>query len=154
MNVEKQFSVFMVNKPGILSQMLSSLAKAKVNIVALTVVDSVEHGVMRIVSDDSEKLRDVLKRDNVQFNETDVLCVTIPNRSGAFAAITERLASTHINVSYAYCTAGAKGGKTTAVLKVADVKKAIKVLTNIAGKTVRPTKPTTRRSPAKKALGR
>ena len=128
MNVEKQFSIFMVNKPGVLAQILAEFARAKINITALTVMDSAEHGVLRIVCESADKMRDVLNQINMQFNETEVLCVTLPNRPGAFAAVTEKLAKAHINIAYAYCTAGAKGGKTTAVVKVTDVKKAIKVL--------------------------
>lgn len=128
MNVEKQFSIFMVNKPGVLAQILAEFARAKINITALTVMDSVEHGVLRIVSESADKMREVLNQINMQFNETEVLCITIDNRPGAFAAVTEKLAKAHINISYAYVTAGAKGGKTTAVIKVADVKKAMKVL--------------------------
>lgn len=128
MNVEKQFSIFMVNKPGVMAQILSELARAKINIIALTVMDSVEHGVLRIVSESAEKMRQALNNLNMQFNETEVLCITIDNRPGAFAAITEKLARAHINIAYAYVTAGAKGGRTTAVLKVADVKKAIRVI--------------------------
>ena len=127
-NVEKQFSVFMVNKPGILAQILAEFARAKINISALTVMDSVEHGVLRIVAESADKMRDVLNHINMQFNETEVLCMTLPNRPGAFAAVTEKLAKAHVNIAYAYCTAGAKGGKTTAVLKVADVKKSMKLL--------------------------
>ncbi|MCD4831295.1 MAG: ACT domain-containing protein [Anaerohalosphaeraceae bacterium] len=148
MYVQKQFSVFMVNKPGILAQILSAFATDKINITALTVMDSVEHGVMRIVAANEKKMRVVLKRINLQFNETDVLCVNLPNTSGAFAAITEKLAKAHINIAYAYCTSGARGGKTTAVLKLADVDKAIKVLNKAGGKTSKPGKPSTKRSPA------
>jgi hypothetical protein len=128
MNVEKQFSIFMVNKPGVLAQILAEFARAKINITALTVMDSVEHGVLRIVCESADKMREVLNQINMQFNETEVLCMTIDNRPGAFAAVTEKLAKAHINIAYAYVTAGAKGGKTTAVIKVAEVKKAIKVL--------------------------
>jgi hypothetical protein len=128
MNVEKQFSIFMVNKPGVLAQILAEFARAKINITALTVMDSVEHGVLRIVCESADKMREVLNQINMQFNETEVLCITIDNRPGAFAAVTEKLARAHINIAYAYVTAGAKGGKTTAVIKVADVKKAMKVL--------------------------
>ena len=118
----------MVNKPGVLAQILAEFARAKINITALTVMDSVEHGVLRIVCESADKMRNVLNQINMQFNETEVLCVTLPNRPGAFAAVTEKLAKAHINIGYAYCTAGAKGGKTTAVIKIADVKKAMKVL--------------------------
>ncbi|MGA2914616.1 MAG: ACT domain-containing protein [Sedimentisphaerales bacterium] len=128
MIIEKQFSIFMVNKPGVMAQILTEFARAKINITALTVMDSVEHGVLRVVCESADKMREVLNQLNMQFNETEVLCVTIDNRPGAFAAIAEKLAKAHINIAYAYVTAGAKGGRTTAVLKVADVKKAIKVL--------------------------
>jgi len=152
MYIEKQFSVFMVNKPGVFAQILSAFAKAKLNITALTVMDSVEHGVMRIVPGNAKKMRDVLSGTNMQFSETDVLCVILPNKSGAFATVTEKLATSHINIAYAYCTSGAKGGKTTAVLKVADVKKAIKVLKNHvdANPAKKKAAKTTRRSPGTK----
>jgi len=132
METVKQFSIFMINKPGILSHILDEFAKAKININALTVMDSVEHGVLRVVPEKPDKMRDVLTKTNIQFNETEVLCVTIPNQSGAFASITDKLAKAHINIAYAYVTSGAKGGKTTAVLKVADVKKAMKILKGAA----------------------
>ena len=128
MHVEIQFSVFMVNKPGVLAQVLNEFARAKINIVAMTMMDSVEHGVMRMVDGSAEKVRKVLVKLNMPYSETEVLCVTLANKAGAFANLTQKLAEAHINISYAYCTAGASGGRTTAILKVADVKKAMKVL--------------------------
>lgn len=128
MYVTTQFSVFMVNKPGVLAHILSELAKAKVNIIAMTVMDSVEHGVLRVVLDNAELAEQVLGKTNLPVNKTEVLCANLDNKAGALAVVAEKLAVNHINISYAYCTAGAKGGRTTGVLKVADVKKAIKVL--------------------------
>ena len=128
MHIEKQFSIFMVNKPGVLSQVLGDFAKARINIVAMTMMDSVEHGVMRVIFSAPAKAREVLAKLNMPDNETDVLSVNLTNKSGALAEITEKLSRNHINISYAYCTAGAKGGRTTGILKVADVKKAMKVL--------------------------
>ena len=123
-----QFSIFMVNKPGVLAQVLGEFARAKVNILAMTIMDSAEHGVMRVVFDRSDEARAVLTGLNMPFNETDALCVNLENKSGALAAVMEKLAKDHINVTYAYCTAGAKGGRTTGVIKVTDVKKAIRIL--------------------------
>lgn len=128
MYVAPQFSVFMVNKPGVLAQALAEFAKVRVNIVAITMMDSAEHGVMRVVFADPGKARDVLSRLNMPYNETDVLCVNLANRAGALAVVAEKLAKGHVNISYAYCTAGAQGGRTTGVLKVSDVKKAMKLL--------------------------
>ena len=149
MYIAPQFSIFMVNKPGVLAQILGEFARAKINIVALTVMDSVEHGVMRVIFEEPDRAREILARLNMPYNETQVLCVNLTNQSGALAAVAERLAQNHINISYAYCTAGAKGGRTTGVLKLADVKKAMKVLE----KDAKPVKsqPVVRRS---KASGR
>jgi len=128
MYVAPQFSIFMVNKPGVLAQVLGEFARAKINVTAMTMTDSVEHGVMRVVFAEPEKAKEVLSKLNMPYNQTEVLCVTLDNKAGALAAVAERLAKNHINISYAYCTAGAKGGRTTGVLKIADVKKAMRVL--------------------------
>jgi hypothetical protein len=149
MYVAPQFSVFMVNKPGVLAQVLAEFASAKINITAITMMDSAEHGVMRVVFETPERAREVLVGLNMPFNETDVLCVNLANKSGALAVVAEKLAKGHVNISYAYCTAGAKGGRTTGVLKVSDVKKAIKLLNN--HKKPSKTQKTTRRSKAARA---
>jgi hypothetical protein len=130
MYIAPQFSVFMVNKPGVLALALGEFAKAKINITAITMMDSAEHGVMRVVFENAEKAREVLSKLNMPYNETDVLCVDLANRAGELAVVAEKLAKGHINISYAYCTAGGKGGRTTGVLKVSDVKKAMKLLLN------------------------
>lgn len=147
MHIDTQFSIFMVNKPGVLAQILSEFAAAKVNVVALTMMDSVEHGVMRVIGASQTKIRDVLKRLNMPYNETDVLCIMLSNKAGAFATVAQKLSEAHINISYAYCTAGARGGRTTGVLKVADVKKAMKILQGHTEKTEKK-KQSVRRSPA------
>ena len=128
MYVATQFSIFMVNKPGVLAQVLGEFARAKINIIAMTMMDSVEHGVMRVVFAAPMEAREVLSKLNMPYNTADVLCVNLDNKPGALAAVAEKLAKNHINISYAYCTAGAKGGRTTGVLKVTDVKKAMKIL--------------------------
>ena len=145
MYIETQFSIFMVNKPGVLARVLGEFAQAKVNIMAITMMDSMEHGVMRVVFAAPDKAKKVLKQLNMPFSETDVLCITLTNQSGALALVAEKLARNHINISYAYCTAGAKGGRTTGILKIANVQKAMKVLQDIHKKTKK-SHPVVRRS--------
>ena len=128
MQLVTQFSVFLVNKPGILAQISRQLAQAKINIVAMTMMDSSEHGVLRLVSTDPERLRAALNTLNLPMTETDVLLIDMSNRPGALADVCGRLAEAHVNISYAYCTTGAQGGKTKGVFKVADTAKAMKVL--------------------------
>ncbi|MHC4509830.1 MAG: ACT domain-containing protein [Planctomycetota bacterium] len=145
MHVATQFSIFMVNKPGVLARVLGKFAEAKVNITAMTMMDSAEHGVMRVVFAQPEKAKAVLEALNTPHNEASVLCITLANESGALAAVAEKLAKNHINISYAYCTAGAKGGRTTAILKVANVQKAMKVLPHRHTKKTK-SRPVVRRS--------
>jgi len=145
MYIETQFSIFMVNKPGVLARVLGEFAKAKINITAITMMDSMEHGVMRVVFSSPDEARKVLETLNMPYNETDVLCITLTNQSGALASVVEKLAKNHINISYAYCTAGAKGGRTTGILKVANVQKAMKILQETHIKTSK-SQPVVRRS--------
>jgi hypothetical protein len=128
MRTEKQISVFLVNKPGVLASVTGALGKAKVDIIALTLADSIEHGVLRIVVKPVEEAKKVLTEMNLSVTETDVLCVDLPNRPGAIANVAETLAEAHVNISYAYYTVGAKGGRTTGVFKVSDIQKAMHVL--------------------------
>lgn len=134
MHIATQFSIFMVNKPGVLARVLNEIAQAKINIVAITMMDSVEHGVMRVVFGAPEKAKTVLANLNLSYNETQVLCINLANKSGELAAVAEKLAKSHMNITYAYCTAGAQGGRTTGILKVADVKRAMKILEKSHGK--------------------
>ena len=145
MYIAPQFSIFMVNKPGVLAQVLGEFARAKINVMAMTMTDSVEHGVMRVVFESPEKAKEVLSKLNMPYDQTEVLCVTLANKAGALAAVAEKLAKNHINISYAYCTAGAKGGRTTGVLKIADVKKAMRILQQSHKKNSK-SKPVVRRS--------
>ena len=149
MYIETQFSIFMVNKPGVLAQVLGEFAQAKINIIAITMMDSMEHGVMRVVFAAPEKAKKVLAKLNMTYNETKVLCVRLTNQSGALASVVEKLAKKHINISYAYCTAGAKGGRTTGILKVANVEKAMKILQESNKKTSK-SQPVVRRSRSSK----
>ena len=145
MDIVTQFSIFMVNKPGVLANVLGEFAKAKINIIAMTMVDSAEHGVMRVVFASPKKAGELVNKLNMQYSEADVLRVNLANQSGALAAVAEKLAKNHINISYAYCTAGARGGRTTGILKVADVNKAMRILESGVKKTNK-SQPVVRRS--------
>ncbi len=131
-----QFSIFLVNKPGMLSQIFRELAKAKINIVNLAMMDSMEHGVLRMIVDDVALCRQVMRLANIPMTETEVLAVGLPNRPGAAAELCDKLSAAHINIGYMYCTSGINGSKTMVVLKVPDIKKAIKVLSAV-NKTTR-----------------
>jgi hypothetical protein len=128
MRIETQFSVFLINKPGVLASVTGALAEAGVNLSALALMDSGEHGALRLVCEPGEKARAVLNETHDRWTETDVLVIDLDNTPGAFARIAEILAEHHVNITYAYCTGGPSGQNTTAVFKVADLNKALQLL--------------------------
>jgi hypothetical protein len=137
-HIATQFSISLINKPGVLAQVAKALADEKINIAAMTLADSDEHGVMRLVVEDPSTARPVLAKLNLPMTETDVLCLDLSNRPGALAAIATLLAQDHINIRYGYVTSGAPGGRTTGIFKVADINKAMKLLNASGGKHKEP----------------
>lgn len=128
MQTMKQLSVRLVNKPGRLSGMLDALNKGKVNFHALVVMDSGSRGTVRFVPDDFAAATKVLDQMDISYDAADVLLVDVPGKPGAFRKVCERLASDHLNIDYAYSSfAGGKGGG-LAVIKVNDLAKAQRVL--------------------------
>jgi len=136
--VQTQFSVFLVNKPGVLAQVTRALADSKVNIVAMTLVDSQEHGVLRFVAENAAKAREVTRKLNLPTTETEVLSMELSNRPGALADVAGMLGENHVNINYAYCTSGAPGGRTTGIFKVADLNKAQRILKTDSSKHKEP----------------
>ena len=106
METTKQVSVFLENKPGRLARVLLALAQAKVNVVALTIMDSHEQSVLRLVTSDVPRTQKVLDALNASHAESEVLTVELKNHPGALAHVCEQLAGEHINIDYAYCSSG------------------------------------------------
>ncbi len=128
METTKQLSVFLENKPGRLASLLRALAREKVNVVALTIMDSHEHSVLRLVVNDVPATRKVLQGLNVSSTEADVLVVDLRNQPGALAHVCEQLATEHINIDYAYCSSGGRNGRVVGIFKVTNLEKALRVL--------------------------
>ena len=131
METAKQLSVSLINKPGRLADMLSTLNKEKIGFRALSVMDSGERGKVRFVPDDVKAAAEVLRKANIEFERVDVLLVELPNQPGGFRKICERLASDHLNIDYAYCSFNSGGkvkGSVMAVIRVNNLAKAQRVL--------------------------
>src|SRR5260370_37725486 len=128
METSKQITVFLENKPGRLANVLSALARDKVNITALSVMDKHEHSVLRIVTDDAAKTAQIIQSLNTPSTEADVLAVELRNQPGALAHVCEVLAAEHVNIDYAYCSSGGRNGKVIGVFKVSTSEKAMRVL--------------------------
>ncbi len=127
-NTATQFSVFLVNKPGVLSTVTARLAEEGVNVLALAMMDSVENGVLRFVCDNPANAKAVLADTGEHWSETDVLIVEMPNQPGLIAQVAKTLSDAHISVTYAYITGGAGDGITNAIFKVSETQRAFDLL--------------------------
>lgn len=133
----KQVSVFLENKPGRLAHVLTALAREKVNITALTVMDSHEHNVLRFVAEDPVQVVRILKGLGIAYAETEVLLVEMRNQPGALAHVCAVLGAEHVNIEYAYCSAGGRNGRTLGVFRLSNMEKATRVLTESPNNTAR-----------------
>ena len=128
METTRQVSVFLENKPGRLANVMSALAREKVNVIALTVMDSHESSVLRLVTGDLAKTVQVLRALSTPYTESDVLLVELRNQPGALAHMCEQLATEHINIDYCYISSGGRNGRVMGVFKVPSNEKAMRVL--------------------------
>ncbi len=129
MEIVKQLSVFLDNKPGTLAKVCEALAAAKINIYALTISDTIDHAVVRMVVSDPITALHIFGERGVLVVESDVLMLDNSNKPGALAIIAERLGKARINIEYAYLATspGAKLG--LLILRVKNPEKALTVLT-------------------------
>ncbi|MFV0528706.1 MAG: ACT domain-containing protein [Lachnospiraceae bacterium] len=128
----KQLSVFLENRPGRLHQVLSILAEHDVNIVALSLADSSDYGMLRMMVSDPEKAKDALKENDFSAMLTDVICIGVDHAVGSLQNAMGVLAAAGIDVEYMYAFANAD--KAAAVLKCSSLQDAIEVLTKSGAK--------------------
>ena len=105
MPIQKQLSVFMASRPGVLARTCSILSEASVNIMAMAVHDTVDNAVVRLLVDQPTKALLLLEQEEYYVLEQDVVVVEITNAPGELTRICQVLAEADINIHYAYCTA-------------------------------------------------
>lgn len=128
MHITKQLAIFLDNRPGTLARVADALAEAKINIYAISTSDTVDHSVIRLVVDDYRKALHVFEAHGTLVVEDDVLMVEGSNQPGSLAKIAHKLARAKINIEYCYCATHPEEKKGLVILRVADAKKALKVL--------------------------
>lgn len=128
LKIVPQMAVFMENRPGMLARTCQALAGAKINILALSILDTVDHAIVRMVVDQPKEAEGVLSRMHAMVQRHDVVVMDVPNRVGALAAIAERLAEAGINLEYAYCTASPDQQEGALVLRTNDLEATINAL--------------------------
>ncbi len=128
MPIEKQLSVFIENKPGRLSQICSTLADANINIRAMSVHDTVDHAIVRLIVDNSNKALILLEAEGVYIISQDVVVIEIENKPGIISDIAKHLFRADINIEYAYCTAAKNQDFGCVVIKTKDAEQTLEIL--------------------------
>lgn len=128
MKTVKQLSLFLENKPGTLATVVRALAKAKINILAISVSDAVDHAVVRMVVNEPQKALHLLGEHGVLVVERDVLLIACDNRPGELATIARKLAAKKVNIEYAYAATVPDAPTGAIILRVDNLAKARQVL--------------------------
>lgn len=124
--VIKQLSVFLQNELGRLEEVTDILYKHNINISALSIAETAEYGVLRMIVDDTGKASEALKAEDFNVKVSDVICVESPDVPGELHKNLQLLTSAGINLSYMY--GYSNGGTARLIMKVSDPVKAMELL--------------------------
>ena len=122
-----QLSIFLENKPGMLADTMKMLSAAGINIRALSLADTKDFGILRVIVSDAAKAKAVLS-ERLIVSETDVIVAEMSDEAGALGGILDVLSAADINVEYLYAFTGSKAASAYVVLRVDDVLHAEAVL--------------------------
>jgi len=124
----KQVCVLLPNKGGELAKLCRVLAGARVNIVGLSVVESSEHGIIRMVVDNPSSAVRAIEENSMLCTQSEVLVVGMPDEVGAMAKVADRLAAARVNINYVYGSTGSPGQPAQVMVAVDDIAAAEKAL--------------------------
>jgi len=127
MKVE-QISVFMENKPGGLEEVMRTIKDADINIRTLSLADTSDFGILRLIVNDVDKASRVLRDSGLRVSRTTVVAVEVPDRPGGLHGILEVLAQENINVEYLYAFVEKSGENAVIIFRFDDSDAAIRVL--------------------------
>ncbi len=124
----KQISVFVENKKGGLYEVTSVLNNAGVDIRALSIADTTDYGILRLIVSDCEKALEALKADGIIASVTDVLGIEVADTPGGFSEAVKVLSDADITIEYAYAFITRHEGSACVIIRVEDNAKAANVL--------------------------
>ena len=132
----KQLSIFVENKHGGLDSVLKALKEKDINIRALSLADTTNFGILRLIVSEPEKAKTTLWESGVFAKTTDVIAAYVDDETGGLATLIEPLTAAGLEVEYMYAFTSRKEGKALIVLKANDEEKAGEILTSCGIKTV------------------
>jgi len=118
-----QISVFMENKNGRLAEITKLLASKNISLRAVTIADTADFGILRLIVKEPDRTRDVLLEAGFTARETDVLAVAMEDKPGALADVMELFEKNNVNIEYLYSILEGKGDKADIVFRVEDLER-------------------------------
>jgi hypothetical protein len=123
----KQISVFLENKEGRLAHVTKVLGESGINIRALSIADTSDFGILRIIVNDPEQACQILKTAGFTVSETEVIAVSVPDTPGGLAAVLDQVSDDNVNIEYLYAFLGTTNNQALIIFKVEDSEKALRV---------------------------
>lgn len=122
----KQLSVFLENRAGRLTEVTEILFENDINISALSIAETADYGVIRMIVDNPEKAVSAMKKNDLSVHITDVIAIVTPDQPGALSKVIKYLSEVQINVSYMY--GYSHENKASIIMKVDKPEKAVEIL--------------------------
>lgn len=127
MHVE-QLSIFLENRSGRLAEVTNVLARASINIRALSLADTADFGILRLIVNDTERARQALRESGFTVEKTPVVAIEVPDRPGGLAGILAVIKEKGINVEYMYAFVEKSGQNAIVVFRFDDPDRSVDVL--------------------------
>ena len=124
----RQLSVFLENKPGRLCAATDILATEGINLSALTLADTSEFGILRLIVDQPDRAREVLMEAGIVVRISDVLAIAMDDAPGGAVGILHLLSDAGLNIEYMYACVGKQSGKALMVVRTDDIELAEDIL--------------------------
>ena len=124
----KQLSIFMENRAGRMAEIARQLGEARINIRALSLADTSDFGILRLIVNDVDKAMKILKDSGHTVSLTEVVAVEVPDSPGGLASVLEPLRDGSVNVEYMYAFVEKATDKAVVIFRFEDVDAAVKVL--------------------------
>ena len=135
----RQISVFMENSAGQLFKITDILAKNNIDMRAMNIADTADFGILRLIVNDPDKAESVLRENGMTISATDVIAVSIDDKTGAFNELIAILKDEGISIDYSYSFMGKEKNKASIVIKTGNLKNTLNIL-NRNGAQVIPAK--------------
>ena len=121
----KQISVFFENKPGRLGEVTKVLADAGINLRAISIADTADFGILRLIVNDNEKAAEALNKAGFTTRVTNVAAVEIEDKPGSLARVMDIFKTANVNIEYLYASLEGKQGKAVVIFKLEDHEKGL-----------------------------